>query len=131
MTDCFEISLDPENPLLRGDSSQIQQIIINFLMNSCQALSSRKDKITVLTSALPEEGLVKAVVADEGKGIDPRDLPFIMDPFFSTKRRNGNTGLGLSVSNDIALRHGGKIFMQSKPGFGTTAELILPLVKEN
>ncbi|HON09690.1 MAG TPA: ATP-binding protein [Chitinispirillaceae bacterium] len=131
VTDCFEISLDPENPLLRGDSSQIQQIIINFLMNSCQALSSRKDKITVLTSALPQEGLVKAVVVDEGKGIDPRDLPFVMDPFFSTKRRNGNTGLGLSVSNDIASRHGGKILLQSKPGFGTTAELILPLVKEN
>jgi signal transduction histidine kinase len=54
-----------------------------------------------------------------------------MDPFFSTKRRNGNTGLGLSVSNDIASRHGGKILLQSKPGFGTTAELILPLVKEN
>ncbi len=126
----FKLSLDPCNTLTRGDSVQIQQIIINFLMNSCQALSSREDKISVKVSSLPDEGLVKVIVVDEGTGINPRDIPFVMDPFFSTKRSSGNTGLGLSISNDIAVRHGGKILLHSAPDSGTTAELILPLISE-
>ena len=69
-------------------------------------------------------------VTDEGIGINQEDLKKIKDPFFTTKRHIGGTGLGLSVSSQIILNHGGSLTFESIVGEGTTATVTLPLNKE-
>ena len=67
---------------------------------------------------------------DEGSGISPENLARLTDPFFTTKRDIGGTGLGLSVSAGIVKEHGGTLEFASPPGGGTTVTLALPACKE-
>ena len=66
------------------------------------------------------------MIRDEGVGIPPENLAHVTDPFFTTKRESGGTGLGLSVSAGIVKDHHGKLEFRSTPGEGTTAILTLP-----
>ena len=67
---------------------------------------------------------------DQGIGIKADDLKYIMDPFFTTKREMGGTGLGLSVSYNIVKSHGGLLILSSKPDKGTTARASFPPLSE-
>jgi two-component system cell cycle sensor histidine kinase/response regulator CckA len=69
-------------------------------------------------------------VEDDGKGIDPADLPRIFDPFFTTKGTGKGTGMGLSVVHGIVKHHGGTIAVQSSLGSGTKFEVFIPLTQE-
>ncbi|MCG8643672.1 MAG: ATP-binding protein, partial [Desulfobacterales bacterium] len=69
-------------------------------------------------------------VLDQGPGIASRHLSQVTDPFFTTRREAGGTGLGLSVSAGIAEEHGGRIEFDSELGQGTRARLVLPAEKE-
>jgi polar amino acid transport system substrate-binding protein len=77
-----------------------------------------------------DAGRVLIVVRDTGFGIQPEDMPHITDPFFTTKRSVGGTGLGLPVSAKIVQEHGGTLDFSTKPGSGTTATLSLPMIRE-
>jgi polar amino acid transport system substrate-binding protein len=66
---------------------------------------------------------VRIKVEDQGVGITPSDLKYIMDPFFTTKRDVGGTGLGLSVSYNIVKSHSGSLNFESTPGKGTVARI--------
>ena len=70
-------------------------------------------------------------VKDEGAGIPPEKLSQITDPFFTTKHDSGGVGLGLSISLKIVEEHGGTMHFTSEVGSGTTAEIILPVHREN
>jgi signal transduction histidine kinase len=70
------------------------------------------------------------LIRDSGCGISPSVLPRIFDPFFTTKKEGEGTGLGLSVSLGIVERHGGKIFVESEVGKGTTFTISIPLALE-
>jgi polar amino acid transport system substrate-binding protein len=74
---------------------------------------------------------VLLTVRDEGRGIAAEDLPRLTDPFFTTKREEGGTGLGLSVSAGIVKEHGGTLSFCSQPGQGTTVTLELPAKSES
>ena len=65
-----------------------------------------------------------------GVGIAPEHLSRLTDPFFTTKRESGGTGLGLSVSDGIVKEHGGQLTFDSSPGAGTTVTLALPAARE-
>lgn len=69
-------------------------------------------------------------VRDEGCGILKEHLFHLTDPFFTTKREQGGTGLGLSVSAGIVEDHKGRLVFKSSPGKGTTVTLALPILKE-
>jgi polar amino acid transport system substrate-binding protein len=71
---------------------------------------------------------VGVIVKDAGSGIKESDLKYIMDPFFTTKRDKGGTGLGLSVSYNIVKSHGGSLVLTSEPNKGTKAKVALPIV---
>lgn len=125
--DNFIVKYDRNIPTLKGNEQQLEQVIINLITNACQSLRSRTDAIIVSTQFKPEEKIVKIDVEDEGIGINENDLKYIMDPFFTTKRNLGGTGLGLSVSYSIVENHGGTITLNSLKGKGTNVEVSLPV----
>jgi polar amino acid transport system substrate-binding protein len=114
-------------PQIRGNSQRVEQVVVNLLLNACQALEGKGKRIVIATSFGEERGVVLLTVQDEGRGIAAQDLPRLTDPFFTTKRETGGTGLGLSVSAGIVKEHGGTLSFGSLPGEGTTVTLALPV----
>lgn len=78
----------------------------------------------------PERAYARIDVSDTGKGIPPRIAPHIFEPFFTSKRRTGGTGLGLSVVHSIVTAHEGVLYLDSVEGKGTTFSIYLPLMTE-
>jgi len=114
----------------RGNGHRIEQVIVNLILNACQALTSAEQAIELRTFELVDEGVVGLEVRDEGCGLDEETLHRITDPFFTTKRETGGTGLGLSVSDGIVKDHHGKLEFSSQPGQGMVVRLLLPIYKE-
>jgi polar amino acid transport system substrate-binding protein len=113
-------------PLVLGNAQRIEQVVVNLVLNACQALPDLEKGINVSTRYNRSTGNVILVVRDEGTGIAPEHLSRLTDPFFTTKRDSGGTGLGLSVSAGIVKEHGGELSFDSTPGSGTTVTLSLP-----
>ncbi|MFI5369417.1 MAG: PAS domain S-box protein, partial [Spirochaetia bacterium] len=100
-TESFTVQESPFLPAVRGNYHQLEQVVINLVTNACQALSSREKTITIATTAGDDRRWVTLSVADQGIGIPPANLPRVVDPFFTTKRQQGGSGLGLAVSSRI------------------------------
>lgn len=126
-------------PILSGNASSLEQIIVNLLLNAKDAVESMlrdegngaKGKIEVTTRIHPDGKLVIVDVTDNGSGIEEEHIPQIFNPFYTTKKSGKGTGLGLSVSLGIAQAHGGFIDLETKVGSGSTFSLILPLHHNN
>ena len=115
-------------PRIRCDSSRLQQALLNLFVNASEALErSERREITVETRMLGEGNGIVLEIRDTGEGIAHDLLPVIFDPFFSTRNRCDNLGLGLTVAREIVLAHRGRIEVESRPGEGTTARVILPV----
>jgi signal transduction histidine kinase len=110
-------------PLVVGDRGPIQQVFLNLINNAFAAVSD--GGVIDLTVDSARNGWVVATVRDDGEGISEDQLPFVFEPFFSTKGEFG-TGLGLSITYDLVQRMGGRIEIQSKLGVGTTVTVELP-----
>jgi len=113
-----------EIPRVHCFAGQLNQVILNLLMNACDAIE-RDGTITIRTR--PSENGVRLEVQDDGPGIPEHVKSRIFDPFFTTKPVGQGTGLGLSLSHGIVERHGGRIHVDSHPGRGTTFAIELPL----
>ncbi|MBU5614753.1 transporter substrate-binding domain-containing protein [Geomonas azotofigens] len=122
-TEHFSVSLGSGIPKLNGSAQRIEQVVVNLLVNACQALPAPDRGIELVTWFDAEKRQVILEVRDQGTGIAPEHLPRLTDPFFTTKRESGGTGLGLSVSSGIVKEHGGELSFSSAPGAGTTARL--------
>ena len=123
-TDYFSTGLDRSLPKITGNRQQLEQVLINLITNSCQALPDPSRRIVVSTRKNSNHVLIE--VRDEGQGIPSEDLQHIIDAFFTTKRDTGGTGLGLSVSYNIIKNHGGELTFSSELGKGTIATVKLP-----
>jgi two-component system NtrC family sensor kinase len=106
-----------------GSPNQLKQVFLNLIANARQAMP---DGGTITISVSASGDAVEAVVADTGVGIEPEHMQRIFEPFYSTKRGAGGTGLGLSVSVGIAESHGGSLTAVSTPGEGAAFMLRLP-----
>ncbi len=126
-TRCFRAELGAALPPVKGHAQRVEQVVVNLLLNACQALPDDGRAVTLVTRHDAAAREVVVEVHDEGVGIPPEDLPRVTDPFFTTKRDVGGTGLGLSVSAGIAKEHGGRLELSSSPGAGTIARLALPV----
>jgi two-component system NtrC family sensor kinase len=125
-----EIVLDlQENlPLVECDSSQMQQVILNLVLNGAQAMQPRGGgKLTVRTRLIPQEQSVELSVRDTGEGIAPENMSKIFDPFFTTKAEGKGVGLGLAVLYGIVKAHDGEVEVASQRSEGTTFTITLPL----
>jgi signal transduction histidine kinase len=111
-------------PRVRCYAGQLNQVFLNLLMNACDAI---EDRGTIRIATRPRPGGVRLEFHDDGPGIPEEVQHRIFDPFFTTKPVGVGTGLGLSLSHGIVERHGGRIFVESAPGRGTSFVLELPL----
>jgi polar amino acid transport system substrate-binding protein len=128
-TSRFQADYMDSLPMIRGNAHRIEQVVVNLLLNACQALENPEQGIHLSTSFDLDQKTVVLTIRDEGIGIPPEHLANLTDPFFTTKRESGGTGLGLSVSAGIVKDHQGKLEFQSAPGEGTTAILTLPVLE--
>ncbi|MCP3175675.1 DUF3365 domain-containing protein [Desulfuromonas sp. KJ2020] len=129
-TDHLVTHYGADMPLLLGNMQRIEQVIINLVVNACQALPDRSRSITIRTSFDAPASEAVLEVADQGVGIAPENLPRLTESFFTTRREEGGTGLGLSVSARIVREHGGTLSFESNPGEGTRVILRLPVAPE-
>jgi len=130
-TDAFSVSYAETIPLIRGNFQKMEQVIINLMVNSCEAITQRTQALRVGTAYDSHRQRVTITVSDEGCGIEPRILRQIYNPFFSTKHNSGGTGLGLSISQSIITGHNGELSITSEPGLGTRATIDLPTMEVN
>jgi len=103
---------------------ELEQALLNLVRNS---LECREAGVRVEVAVARFGELVRISVGDDGPGIDEAALAHVFDPFFTTRLREGGTGLGLSVAHGVALDHGGDLRVESAPGKGTRFWLELPL----
>jgi PAS domain S-box-containing protein len=123
------------------DPGQIQQMVVNLVVNSKEAMPEGgtiaiEAKNVVLASLevppLKAGRYVRLTVKDHGSGISEENLPRVFDPYFSTKQRGSQKGmgLGLTIAYSIVKRHEGNIRARSDPGSGTTVEVYLPAFRK-
>lgn len=123
--------LPPELPLVLGDRTQLQQVLLNLLLNAFDAVSANRvpdRRVTVLTAMASSE-MVRVAVRDGGVGIPADKLEEIFQPFFTTKTEG--LGMGLSVSRSIIESHGGRLSAENNPGPGATFSFTLPVAEQN
>ena len=109
-----------------GDRIQLQQVILNLVLNACDAMSTvepAKRELTLTTAADAE--CVQLAIADRGVGIPDGELDSVFDPFV-THRPQG-LGLGLAISRSIVLAHRGRIQAENNADRGATFRCFLPL----
>jgi len=123
----FRTQCEPENLTILADQRQLEQVLINLLTNSIQAVAGR-EKPSVSLWALHRDERTVFEVQDNGSGIAPDKLDQIFVPFFSTKEKG--SGIGLSLSRHIMGLHGGSIRVQSRPNEQTVFTLTFQSVTE-
>ncbi|MFZ5912322.1 MAG: GAF domain-containing protein [Chloroflexota bacterium] len=123
----FAFHPDPNLPAVPGLADQLRQVFLNLLMNAVEAMTTG-GRLDVCTRSLPENSEVFLSVADNGPGIEPSILPNIFDAFVTGKQ--SGTGLGLTISYDIILKHRGRIQAENNPKGGATFNIWLPIGTE-
>lgn len=128
--------LDPGLPETVGDPNQLQQVFLNLIINSQQAMSETEGtrQLTIRSRLKPADGnegggkknVIQIAFEDNGPGIPPATIKKIFDPFYTTKPKGKGTGLGLSVSFGIIKEHGGEIYVKPNEGKGVTFFVELP-----
>jgi len=123
-----DVILPEVSPEIHATPNQIQQLLIQFLENSEDALLDG-GKITIKVETVKTEENLYAVltVSDTGMGIPKENINKIFQPFFTTKGKKG-TGLGMMIANNIISNIGGSIGVKSSPGEGTSVKVILPQI---
>lgn len=119
----------PEQPVeVEMDRNQIKQMLMNLLKNSIEAMEDRVEKNLRIKLAMDEND-AKILISDTGKGIAEEDREKIFEPFFTDKE--GGSGLGLPITRQIVIDHGGTIDCISEKGKGTSFEISLPMRRQN
>ena len=115
------VALEEPLPAVAGNLSELEQVLLNLLTNAREAMP-RGGRIDV--RARPVPGGLEIVIADTGIGIPPELLPRVQEPFFTTKE--SGSGLGLAICRSVVWSMGGKLYLESEPGRGTSVRVVLP-----
>ncbi len=123
----LSLKLAPDLPLIVANLQNLEQVVLNLVINAFQAIDHDKGQVVVETRLAPSGDAVQIVVKDNGRGINPRMVKKIFDPFATDRRSDGGTGLGLSVSYNLVKAHNGHITFETEQGRGTAFTVNLPL----
>ena len=134
--DFFNISiimdLDISLPLVKANSSQLQQVFLNMIINAADAMDGKGNLLICTRKVIENDKLFTEVeFTDTGHGISEENMVKIFEPFFTQKSVGKGTGLGLSISHGIIQEHGGKILVKSKVGEGTSFFVRLPFDEQS
>ncbi|NUM87790.1 MAG: GHKL domain-containing protein [Bdellovibrionales bacterium] len=111
----MEVRLGTRDLAFSGRPAQLAQVIVNLLNNSFDAISALKEKWVVLEARESGE-VAEVIVTDSGPGIPPPVRERLFQPFFTTKEIGKGTGIGLSISRNILLDHGGSLSLDAECG---------------
>ena len=141
----FKLGLRPEKMLIRGDSIQLQQVLLNLMLNAMDAMKEMptKSKMRIVvdkasncriqllppSSDINPDNYYVICVKDNGYGIDGDTMKHIFDPFFTTKPTGEGTGMGLAMVYGTITNHHGWVQVQSKINKGTKFYIFLPMAK--
>jgi C4-dicarboxylate-specific signal transduction histidine kinase len=127
----LRMELAPALPMILGDRVQLQQVIINLVMNSIEAMQSVTDRPRelVIRSGQDEARRVLVSVTDSGVGISAENADRLFNAFFTTK--SGGMGMGLSICHSIVEAHGGRLSASRNVGPGATFQFVVPLHQED
>jgi CheY-like chemotaxis protein/anti-sigma regulatory factor (Ser/Thr protein kinase) len=117
------LALESSLPPVSGDLAQLKQVVVNLALNARDAMDGRG---TLILETATRDGAVLLRVRDDGCGMDDATKARALEPFFTTKAEGEGTGLGLSVVYGVVDSLGGTIAIESRPGEGTTVEIVLP-----
>src|SRR5258705_3472380 len=128
-----EVDFTPRTdlPSIVGDANQLIQVFLNLISNAEQAIREVRESGRIQIRLTLAGDNVVVTVQDDGVGISPEALPKLFDPFYTTKRPGGGTGLSLSICLSIAREHGGTIQAESLPGGGSAFSVYLPATPES
>lgn len=119
---------DPSVELVLADKIQIQQILLNLMRNSVEAMQDSAKRELRLSAVRVDNDMVQVSVADTGSGLAPEVASQLFQPFVTTKQHG--MGVGLSICRTIAESHGGKIWVEANPGGGTVFRFTLRGVRK-
>ena len=106
---------------MSGDRVQLQQVMLNLLINGCDAAAGRGREARLhVSSRVTERGSVAIAISDNGDGIAPQDIERIFEPFVTSKSHG--IGLGLSICRSIIEAHGGRIWAENRTGAATNED---------
>jgi two-component system sensor kinase FixL len=128
----IDTQLAPNLPMVTGDPVQLQQVLLNLVVNACDAITGHntaKRRILIRTGTENGSGAVIVSVTDRGVGISEDKIGQIFEPFFTTKSKG--MGLGLSVCHTIITAHRGKLWVANNPDCGATFHFSLPIAATN
>jgi two-component system, LuxR family, sensor kinase FixL len=120
-----EFELAPGTPLATIDKVQIQQVLVNLIRNSIEAMAEAERRVLTIRIALTNAALVEISVADTGPGIPEDIMAKLFRPFMTTKPKG--MGIGLSISRSIVQAHGGELRAERNADGGATFRVTLPL----
>jgi signal transduction histidine kinase len=129
----LEFDLESDLPHVKCLPSEVNQVLLNLLVNSSDAVATRKDSEPehlgrIILRSRSKDGWIRLEVQDNGTGIPDDIRDRIFEPFFTTKEVGHGTGQGLAVAWRIITElHGGKLLVDTKPGLGTTFAIVLPI----
>jgi len=126
----LEVRIPTDLPPIYCDRARISQVILNLLSNAARFTETGGATVEVCR----QNGAITVRVADTGEGIEPASLNHLFEPFQqadpSIRRRHGGTGLGLAIAKRFVELHGGRIWIESEVGVGTSVSFSLPLEAE-
>jgi two-component system NtrC family sensor kinase len=123
------ISSDGAIPEMECNPAEIEQIFFILIQNAVQAANPGKANQLEITFSFKNNAL-KISFSDNCCGIEDEHLPRIFEPFFTTKPAGQGTGLGLSIAKRIVEKYGGTISVISKPGYGSTFDVVFPFADD-
>jgi two-component system sensor kinase FixL len=122
------LHLDPALPNVMADRVQMQQVVLNLLMNACEAMVNTplaRRQAVVATRFLPEVEAAEITVRDNGHGIAQGDTERIFQPFVTTKTHG--LGLGLAICRSVAEAHQGVLWAENSPEGGAVFRIKIPI----
>ena len=117
-----ELEIEPQLPLVTGAPAQLQQVLLNLIVNACEAMAALTGPRHLRILARHVSGEIHVAVSDNGPGV--ADFERVFEPFFSSRER---MGLGLSVARSIVVAHGGRLWGVNNAARGATFCIALPV----